>query len=237
MNCPNCKTDFKFNADKPIVVMGVPMLDATMHFTILQQWDYIIKNFRSVACVQESTYVDMARNAIVVQGFARSQSVYGASPDYFLFIDSDSVVGKRDRNGSGQILPWPQYINDLIARDKDAISGYYIKKADGYAGKPVFGVGHTAKMSVPDYAEDLQECEWFGGGYLLVKADVFKKVEGPWFENRNDGFGLKGARIVGEDVYFCKKLATNGYKLFVDLKVPIGHHGSVAWPPSETGVE
>lgn len=232
MDCPKCKESFAFNGDKPIIVMGVPMLDATMHFTVLPQWDYLLKNFRALACIQESTYVDMARNNIVSEGFKRADSLYGAHPDYFLFIDSDTVIGKRDPKGSGKVFNCPQYIDELIARNVDAVSGYYVKKADPYAQKPVFGVGNTYAMYLDGSPRDsLQEVDWFGGGYLLVKSEVFKKVPGPWFENRNDGFGAKGARIVGEDIYFCRLLNEHGYKLYVDLNVKLGHHGSVAWPP------
>ncbi len=234
MNCPECKTDFKFNSDKPIVVMGIPMLDSTMHFSILQQWDYLLKNYRTVCCVQESTYVDMARNNIVQAGFQRADSVYGSNPDYFLFIDSDSVIGSRDPRGTGNVIPRPEYVDKLIARNVDAVSGWYVKKADAYAQKPVWGIGNTKSYPPAELSNDrLQPVDWFGGGYLLVKADVFKKISGPWFENRNDGFGKKGGRLVGEDIFFCELLQKNGYKLFVDLDVKIGHHGSVAWPPEE----
>lgn len=234
MRCPECKSDFKFNADKPIVVMGVPMLDSTMHFTILEQWDYLIKNYRTVCCVQESTYVDMARNNIVSQGFQRSRVLYGAEPDYFLFIDADSVIGERSKDGSGNILPRPDFVDKLMARNVDIISGWYVKKSDAYAQRPVWGLGDTRGFPPMETAADgLQEAHWFGGGYLLVKASVFAKIPGPWFENRNDGFGQKGGRLVGEDIYFCEKAIKDGYKLFVDLKVKIGHHGSVAWPPEE----
>lgn len=157
--------------------------------------------------------------------------VYEQEPDYFLFIDSDSVIGARDKNGTGNIFPKPSFVDQLIARNKDAISGYYVKKADPYAQKPVWGVGRPVAQWVDPDHTGIRECDWFGGGYLLVKADVFKKIEGPWFENRNDGFGIQGAKVVGEDVFFCKKLQNHGYKLYVDLDVKIGHHGSVAWPP------
>lgn len=238
MKCPNCEKDYRFNSDKPIVVLGVPALDSTLHFSILQQWDHILKNYRGVAIVIECTYVDMARNQIVMEGVRRAEALYGAPPDYFLFVDSDSVIGKRDPDGTGRIFPRPEYLDQLMARNLDVVSGYYVKKSDPYAQRPVFGRGHTMAMYIDPYPkDDLQEADWFGGGYLLVKGDVFKKVEGPWFENRNDGFGVKGAKIVGEDIFFCKNLQNKGYKLYVDLKVKIGHHGGVAWPPEEMSFE
>lgn len=232
MNCPECKSEFKYNHDKPLIVLGVPALDSTIHYSILQQWGYLLENYRTIGLVLESTYVDMARNWLVTEGFKQARKRYGQEPDYFLFVDADSVIGRRDPTGNGLVQPRPELIDQLVARDLDAVSGYYVKKSDPYAQKPVWGRGRPVAQYVdPDPSSPLQECDWFGGGYLLVKSDVFRKIPGPWFENRNDGFGIKGAKIVGEDVYFCKKLQDYGYKLFVDLDVKIGHHGGTAWPP------
>lgn len=231
MKCPNCQKDFRFNADKPIVVLGVPTLDSVLHSTILNQWDHIIRNYRGLSCVENCTYIDYARNLIVTDGKELSKRLYGAEPDYFLFVDSDSVIGVPDPRGLGGVTPHPEYLDDLIVRNVDIISGNYCKKGDTVAQIPVFGPGDAEYNTIQTRPENgLQEVGWFGGGYLLVRGEIFEKIPAPWFQVSGDGMKTGGARRVGEDVYFAKKLREYGYKLYVDLNVKIGHHGAVAWP-------
>ena len=66
-------------------------------------------------------------------------------------------------------------------------------------------------------------------GFLLVKREVFEKLEPPWFVYADLGLGkrmkLKGTeQPPGEDIYFSVKATDAGYKLYVDCRVRLGHY-------------
>ncbi|GAI93114.1 unnamed protein product, partial [marine sediment metagenome] len=52
-----------------------------------------------------------------------------------------------------------------------------------------------------------------GAGFLLVKREVFEKLPYPWFSFE------KG----GEDLYFCDKARENGFEIWADMSVLLGH--------------
>lgn len=235
MHCPNCKTDFAFNQDKPIVVLGVPAMDAVIHYSVLAQWDYLLHHYRAVFVIKDNTYIDMARNQIVSQGASIAKAAYGKDPDYYLFVDADSVIGKRHPSGNGDVTMRPDFIDRLIWRNVPIISGSYVKKRDPVAQLPVFGRGNPSEPFMYTIEEGrMIEVDWVGGGYLLVKGEVFAKIDSPWFQNRNEPIDNgPNYRLVGEDVYFCRKAKEAGFPIYVDLDVKIGHHGSIAWPADD----
>lgn len=53
-----------------------------------------------------------------------------------------------------------------------------------------------------------------GMGFMLVKREVFEKTPRPWFLMRV-GDDIPGG-LEGEDVYFCRKAAEQGFPTFVD---------------------
>lgn len=59
-----------------------------------------------------------------------------------------------------------------------------------------------------------EEVDALGFGCTLIKADVFRSIEKPWFAMPFDG-----TKLVGEDVFFCKKARDAGFKIFVDHDV------------------
>ena len=70
---------------------------------------------------------------------------------------------------------------------------------------------------------------------MLIKADVFKKMSEPWFETpwRTDARGY-----IGEDVFFCNKAKSIGYKIYIDHNVSkeIGHIGTFEFRHEHTWV-
>jgi hypothetical protein len=69
---------------------------------------------------------------------------------------------------------------------------------------------------------DLVEVDATGTGCLLCDMEVYYKIKPPWFEfPNNPDPNISG--VVGEDIWFCKKLKDAGYKIFVDTEVSAGH--------------
>jgi hypothetical protein len=66
--------------------------------------------------------------------------------------------------------------------------------------------------------EELSEVPFVGTGIMLINMDVFKKMDKPYFS-----FDDKSE---SEDQYFCNKVIENGFKVWCDPTIPIGHIGT-----------
>jgi len=102
----------------------------------------------------------------------------------------------------------------------DACSGLYFLRGDGtqpclynrddecdnkFAFIPV--------MLLPE--NDLFRIDCAGMGCVLIKTDVFRKMEFPWFDLKEGSYG--------QDIYFWSKAKDAGIKLAVDTSLQCGH--------------
>lgn len=150
-------------------------------------------------------YLDAGRNAIV-RWFLEETDC-----DRLLCLDSDISFA-------------PSMVNLLEGDGLDCVAGVYYNLYDGVV-KPV------AKL-LPDNdvtADDpLIEVEAVGAGFLMVSRELLEKMateyEPPmaWFwEPIQDGLH------VGEDFGFCQRVRMLGEKVWVDLRVQLGHHKTI----------
>ena len=63
----------------------------------------------------------------------------------------------------------------------------------------------------------LVQCDAVGFGAVLIKMDVIKKMEIPYFMSSTG---------TGEDILFCLKARKAGAKIFMDTSVKLGHVGA-----------
>ena len=160
--------------------------------------------------ISEVHYItDYARNQMIKKLLAVDNV-----PDYFLFIDSDMILE-------------PRLLDKLIEADKDVISGLYFQKHRPYY--PLSMIIEKCADGTQKYvwhtdfkANEVQEIDACGAGALLVKSSVFDKVKSPWFSFVIDDLGCP----VGEDIYFCKKLQDNGFKIWLHGGTIIDHVGN-----------
>lgn len=70
----------------------------------------------------------------------------------------------------------------------------------------------------------IEEVDIVGCGVTLIKTDVFKKLDKPWFSMPWDG-----KSHIGEDVFFCTIAKDAGFKIFIDhdLSQNIRHVGDI----------
>ena len=127
--------------------------------------------------------------------------------DYFLWLDSDMRFPKET-------------IGHLIARDKPIVAANYATRR--MPVKPVAMMDEKGKIgrvyTAPD-SEGLQPVDYIGMGVMMVKREVFEKMEQPWFAIP---YSTKGDHYIGEDVFFCTKAREAGFEVLVDHD--LSHH-------------
>ncbi len=89
-------------------------------------------------------------------------------------------------------------------------------------GKDIVGARYNKKMippvsTVPGDLKGLTEVPFLPTGLLLINTEVFTKIGKPYFSHQD---------AESEDVYFCEKAKANGYQLFCDPTIQVGHLGT-----------
>jgi hypothetical protein len=166
----------------------------------------------------QSCYIHMNRERCV-------EYALEMGADYLLFIDSDMTF-------------LPDSLAKLLALNVDISSATYnmrklpkcsvVKLLDEYAMAGDYDVPDTVTER-PIPLEKIPRpfrCGGTGGGFLLIKMDVFKKVTRPWFFFTPQ---LDGEDAIGEDIYFCNKARITGYEIWIDPSVKVGHIGSIVF--------
>ena len=136
--------------------------------------------------------------------------------DYILFIDSDVVP--------------PLNIMNMVEDGKDVVSAVnYIWSKFGTVLPLIMKesedkTGYKFHIDAAGSKENIVEVEGVGTGCLLVKREVFLKIQKPYFEFSYDKDGLMSC---SEDYNFCKKCRKAGYKIFVDKRFVTEHYSVI----------
>lgn len=137
----------------------------------------------------------------------------GEKFDYIFFVDDDMIC-PRD------------LFERLYKHQKDIVAAlaftrfaphrpvlYLIEEGYDQVAKKNY---YTSK-SYFNYPKDtLVQCDAVGFGAVLIKVDVFNKLQQPWF---TPGTGR------GEDIQFCYDAGKAGYKVYMDTATKLGHLG------------
>jgi 2-polyprenyl-3-methyl-5-hydroxy-6-metoxy-1,4-benzoquinol methylase len=142
--------------------------------------------------------------------------------EYLLMLDDDMIVP-------------PDLFKRLVSHDKDVTGCLYYQRGGAY--HPV--IMHQTNQK--DGLKGIQFIDHFdpmirkpglykldgvlGGGCMLFKTDVFRKLQQPYF-------WIDG--IVGTDVYVCNRLQDAGIDLWVDTAIELGHVGDAQIVTSRT---
>ena len=133
--------------------------------------------------------------------------------DYLLWLDSDMRFPKET-------------IGHLILRDKPIVAANYATRR--MPVKPVAmrdARGQIERVYTGPESEGLEAVDYVGMGVMMVKREVFEKVEQPWFAIP---YSTVGNHYIGEDVFFCRKAKEAGYETLVDhdLSQHVKHIGT-----------
>lgn len=130
--------------------------------------------------------------------------------DYLLFIDDDMVFPKDT-------------LETLIGHEKEVIGVPYYSRMLPRKSVVVLENGKVLKGEVPS---ELFKCQHVGTGIMLIKMDVFDKIDKPWFKfvNHESGF-----TEMGEDAWFCKQAREKGVDIWCDSTITIKHLGDIEY--------
>lgn len=133
---------------------------------------------------------------------------------HLLFIDSDMVFNA-------------DALNVLLYHDKDIISGSIFSRVAPY--KPCFyeklRLGEPGEIiceHVKELQDGVQEVEGVGTAFLLIRTNVLKRIIA-----KCNVYPFQPLHSYGEDLSFCIRARQQGYKVYVDNDLTIGHIGKV----------
>lgn len=131
---------------------------------------------------------------------------------HLLFIDSDMFFEADS-------------VMTLLGRDKDIVGvNSHLRK---FPITSTIQMPEAEKLTLKeDHPDGFFKVNAVTTAFLLIKLDVFKKLDHPWFfwEVNKDG-----ETVLGEDYWFCRLAKEKGYEIWVDLSVKIGHVGDYTY--------
>ena len=151
--------------------------------------------------------------------YAMAQKAIEERYDYVMWIDSDMVFDS-------------DVLIDLLADDKDIVTAVCFMRKSPY--EPCIyqklRLGRTLEEDqVEKYlkfpTDRLFEVEACGMAMCLMKIEALRQILSlsgqPFFPLRNDH------RTLGEDLSFCYKARSLGYKIYADPRIYVGHIGKL----------
>lgn len=195
------------------VYVSVPTLGAIPTDTVASLIEYskLAKHEHAIG-FEKNTYIHYARNKAVWNAVD-----YGAT--HLMFIDSDMVFP-----GGG--------VDHLLSLEKDIVGGLYFGRREEFPAPIALKIEDNATKKYLQFPEDEPtfEVDAIGTGFMLINMDVFKKVDPPYFYHSTpDEWGLNEVPFpnneIGEDVAFCLNMGEQGYKIYANQQLELGHVG------------
>lgn len=160
---------------------------------------------------QKGSMIPKSRNDLVAES-----RHYQAS--HILFLDSD--------------MTFPPHLPAALAKhDKDIVGATYARRCE-----PHDNLVTPLNRQPMQIASGLVKVDSLPTGCLLIKAEVFDKLQKPYFrfvpipegETRN---GIEGPSMIGEDVYFCESARAAGFDVWldVDMSHDVTHWGECGY--------
>lgn len=183
---------------KPNVIIGLPCQDVVLANTTQSIAANIIEagGIVSDILVKQTCDIVSSRTWLVKETIKK-----GAT--HILFVDSDMFFPK-------------DALTKLLAHNKDIIGATYNKRQFPLEGT------HQPLLEQPDPATGLIRCLSVATGLMLIKLSIFEKMPEPWFSFGRDA---EGKLVLGEDVWLCRTAQDNGFEVWADPTIKVGHIG------------
>jgi glycosyltransferase involved in cell wall biosynthesis len=184
-----------------------------------------------VALATQTFPLNTAVTHVVVQqqevGEARNQIVDWAlehNSTYVMFVDDDVILPPFAIQRLGYAMD--TYAKEKFPDDKVvAICGVYMSKEE--MTTPVIYRKNGQGGSWDWKFNDVFKIESGGTGCMLIRTEVFKHLEKPYFKTvqeyvyENDSVGCKK---ITDDIYFCNKVNAAGFSILAHGGVLCGHY-------------
>jgi GT2 family glycosyltransferase len=154
-------------------------------------------------CKASLDAVDGKYQVIYSTGFSCSynRNRYSNSNGDILYIDSDIAFKPED-------------IEALLATEGEIVSGNYQARNH----PELSAAGYGRQLGIAYAGSNTLKVDWVGGGFLLVRASVWKKMQWPYFVEVYD----KG-KFYGEDIGFCENAKRAGIDIILNKAVKVKH--------------
>lgn len=194
------------------LIIGIPTLGRPLTL----DWAFAFKsmnppiNYNTVFSVVRQKAVADARNLIVEEAIRQNAK-------YLFFMGDDTT-------------PPPNTLKQLIFRmEQDPtigiVGGVYCSKSDPPA--PLVFRGDGAGSYWDWKIGEFFECTGLGMDCTLIRIDLFKELQRPWFVTEDsDRFadGINNASQCTEDLYFCNRVLTEtSFKVWCDASIQAFH--------------
>lgn len=203
----NAREIVKMSTEKKRILIAIPTAKNIEPETYKSIYDLIVpEGYQTTFQYFYGYNIDQVRNLIAdwtVKGY-----------DYLFSVDSDISFA-------------PDTLKKLLAHDKPVVSGLYIQRKPGQHILELYE--HNARGGVSNIpygkikGRGLVEIAGCGFGCVLVKAEVLKSVGYPQFKYHS---AVDHNHTVSEDVDFCRKALSKGFKLYADTNIQCRHTGS-----------
>jgi len=187
------------------VLIGIPF-GQSQSMIPHQAWTALIvkasANPNYTACGEYATAASIGFNREYIAGRSLEKGC-----DWCLMVDTD--------------MSYPDNLLDvLMSRDKDVIGVPYYSGVWSPTGTKIVPILYNYNEKKDSWVRqkkveqtELFKVDGMGGGVMLIKTDVFKKLDKPWFLHGKHG---DKTHIMGEDVYFCSKCSDAGIDIWQD---------------------
>jgi len=181
-----------------LVALGIPSGDMVHADFAMSLATMCMSPGASVALINaKSSLVPLGRNQCV----AAARKI---NATHLMFLDTDMVFP-------------PDTLKRLLAHGKDVVGATYAKRAS-----PQHPLTVSENGKVEQIASGLRRVKLLPTGCLLIRLNVFDKLEAPYFN-----LEAEGGQLRGEDYFFCERARAAGIELWCDgdLSSQLGHIG------------
>lgn len=211
------------------ILIAVPTFETIFPDTYKSLWD-LDKGGHEVYFDSVCGYdVATARNRV-------ARKALDLNTDYVLMVDNDVVLPK---DALIKLLEDPKDVclgyyahrgNDNLYHGNTCICRLYDRDGKAYYHYPLESEYSGGEMKAMQAAgESKIEVHGGGMGCALIRTEVFRKCEYPWYDWVNYGDANRG--MLSEDLYFCSLCRVHGIKIHSDVRVACGHIlRHVQWP-------
>ena len=211
------------------ILIAVPTYETIYPDTFKSLWD-LDKDGHEVLFESVRGYdVATARNKI-------ASMALDLETDYVLMVDNDVVLPK---DALKMLLEGAEDVNlgfyahrgaDNLYHGRTCICRLYDGDGNAYYHYPLESEYTAEEMRGMAAARETKiEVHGGGMGCALIRTDVFRRTEYPWFDWVNYGNANRG--MLSEDLYFCSLCRANGIRIHSDVRVGCGHLlRHVQWP-------